>query len=196
MNAIPATTLEPLTLPESNRLIELERKIELGLQTFVEVGEALLEIRDSRLYKIEHSTFEEYCREKWSMSDRQARHLISASSVTTNLSKTGTIVPKVESQARPLAKLPPEQQAPAWETAVEKADGKQPTAKQVEEAVLEIVGDQKPTRIPKVIIDTADHIWAVAKSHLDKITKGDVSREKVLREMIAYGEKRLAGESK
>jgi len=93
-----------------------------------------MEIRDSRLYRIEYGTFEGYCLEKWKMSKRRANQLVSAASVVEAISETGTIVPTTESQARPLTKLPPEQQPVAWQAAVEKAGGEQPTAKQVEEA--------------------------------------------------------------
>ena len=138
-----------ITITESRRLVELERKIKSGLNTFVEVGEALLEIRDSRLYRIEHGTFEQYCREKWQMTDRHARNLIAAASVTASISKSGTIVPKTETQARPLTKLPAEKQPEAWEKAVEAAGGKQPTAKQVEAAVEVIAPAKKPKAEPE-----------------------------------------------
>jgi hypothetical protein len=49
---------------------------------------------------------------------------------------SGTIVPPSrECQTRPLSQLPEEQQATAWSDAVEEADGGQPTAAQVQEAV-------------------------------------------------------------
>jgi hypothetical protein len=126
-----------ITMQESARLVELERTIETGMTTFVEVGSALMEIRDSRLYRVEYKTFEAYCREKWGITDRHARNLIAASSAATKLGETGTMVPKTERQARPLATLAPEQQPQAWERAVEIAEGEQPTARQVEEAVAE-----------------------------------------------------------
>jgi hypothetical protein len=44
---------------------------------------------------------------------------------------------------------------------------------------------------PRVKIDAAERIWAVAKGELDKITKGDVSRERVLLQVIAYCQKRI-----
>jgi phage N-6-adenine-methyltransferase len=135
---------EIISIEESSRLVELEKKIERGLDTFVQVGEALLEIRDSRLYRVEHKTFEDYCRVKWGMSRQNAHELIGAVLVNENLSGTPD-KPKITavSQARPLTKLPPEEQPAAWAAAVEKADGKQPTAKQVEEAVLEITEPER-----------------------------------------------------
>jgi len=124
-----------ITLKESARLVELERTIKDGLMTFMEVGRALIEIRDAQLYRIQHRTFEAYCRDQWGMTDRHARNLIAASSTASSLAGTGTIVPKTESQARPLTKLPPAEQPEAWARAVEIAGGDQPTAKQVERAV-------------------------------------------------------------
>ena len=50
--------LTPITLDESRRLVELEKTIEHGLKTFLEVGAALAEIRDKKLYRVEHSTFD------------------------------------------------------------------------------------------------------------------------------------------
>jgi hypothetical protein len=73
-----------------------------GLQTFMEIGEALLEIRDSRLYRANFKTFEEYCRERWKMSKPQAYRLVDAAEVSKNLSPIGDIQPTHESQVRPL----------------------------------------------------------------------------------------------
>lgn len=43
--------LAALTTTETERLTDLETTIERGLKTFVEVGQALMEIRDGRLYR-------------------------------------------------------------------------------------------------------------------------------------------------
>jgi hypothetical protein len=59
-------------------LASLEEKIEQGLQTFVEVGLALMEIRDRKLYRGEYSSFKEYCKERWNFSDSRGRQLILA----------------------------------------------------------------------------------------------------------------------
>ena len=47
ITAISEVETETLTVDESGRLVELERTIEHGLATFIEVGEALMEIRAS-----------------------------------------------------------------------------------------------------------------------------------------------------
>ncbi len=51
-------------------LAELEAVMERGLVTFIEVGTALLEIDDGRLYLESHATFEEYLWERWGASRR------------------------------------------------------------------------------------------------------------------------------
>jgi len=55
------------------------------------------------------------------MSNRHANRLIESSEVVANLGPMGP-VPQSERQARPLAKLPAEEQAPAWKEAVETAE--------------------------------------------------------------------------
>jgi hypothetical protein len=126
ITAISKVATETLTVDESRRLVELERTIEHGLATFIEVGGALMEIRDSRLYRGEHRTFEDYCRKEWKMSRPRVYQLIGAAGVATP--------PTSERQARPLTKLEPEHQPIAWNRAVEIADGKPPTARHLEHA--------------------------------------------------------------
>jgi phage N-6-adenine-methyltransferase len=118
----------------TDRLLECERVIERGLNTFVEVGAALLEIRDSRLYKDSYSTFEDYCRERWGMQRHYANRLISAAEVTNNLVPIGTI-PANEAQARPLVGLPQEQQFQVWQQVVETAPEGKITGAFVQEVV-------------------------------------------------------------
>lgn len=120
-----------------SRLIELERTIERGLQTFVEVGTALMEIRDSRLYRDSHTTFEDYCRERWGFSRSRAHRLIEAAEVTSDLLPTGNILPTSERQVRPLASLPAEDRATVWQAAVETAPNGKVTAAHVERTVNE-----------------------------------------------------------
>ena len=116
------------------RLIHLENTIKCGLETFMDVGAALLEIRDKQLYRPKYKTFELYCRERWKVSRIHAYRLIESSKVASNLLPVGNIQPQTESQVRPLTGLPEKAQRKVWEEAVQSADGKQPTAKQVEAA--------------------------------------------------------------
>jgi hypothetical protein len=120
--------LQTVTDVATRRLAELEAVIEAGLQTFVEVGAALLEIRDGRLYRETHASFEAYCRERWNFTGRRGRQLIAAAEV-------GTVVPiENEAQARELAPLldDPDQLRLAWAEALTNGA---PTAAKVREAV-------------------------------------------------------------
>jgi len=114
--------MDNLTIVEHQDLERHEAIIERGLQTFTEVGNALLAIRDERLYRKDYSTFEEYCRQKWGMSRIHAHRLIESATVAQNLLPMGNIAPPSnERQSRPLASLAPEQQREVWALAVETA---------------------------------------------------------------------------
>ena len=115
--------MSELSVVEVQRLEALESVIDAGMQTFVHVGNALLEIRDNRLYRNTHRTFEKYCRERWGVNSSRARQLIDAAEVVENLKSVTmvTLLPAVERQARPLTSLPPEQQPAVWQRAVETA---------------------------------------------------------------------------
>jgi hypothetical protein len=132
--------LQPISIAESRRLLSLEEKIKHGFGHFIEVGEALVEIRDSRLYRLEFKTFEDYCRDKWHMSRPRVYQLVGTAAVAKNLSTMVDIPePSSERQARPLTKLKePEQQRAAWNKAVESSPTGHPTAKEVTLAVQEI----------------------------------------------------------
>lgn len=91
---------EPARIGEPSRLADLEGVIERGLSTFVEVGEALLEIRDARLYRLTHGTFEAYCQERWGMTKTHANRTIAAAEVV-RLAPIGA-KPESESVAREL----------------------------------------------------------------------------------------------
>ena len=129
---------------ELSRLDTLETTIERGLNTFVEVGTALAEIRDSKLYRKSFGTFEDYCQERWGMSRIHAHRLMTSAGVVSNLLPIGNI-PKTESQARPLTTLEPEEQIAAWETAVNTAPNGKITAAHVQSVVDEI---KRPTIEP------------------------------------------------
>lgn len=118
------TAVEALSLDEGQRLVALEAVIAAGVQIFVTVGRALLDIRDGRLYRATHPTFEDYCRDRWDFSRRHANRLIEASEVVDHLGPIGP-TPATESQARELTALDPEAQRSVWRLACDTApDGK------------------------------------------------------------------------
>jgi len=95
--------------PPAARLGELERVIDAGMKTFIDVGLALLEIRDKRLYRQTHSSFDDYCRERWGWGRTQAHNYIAAARVVENVQSIGQ-PPTTMSAAVVLASLPDEQQ--------------------------------------------------------------------------------------
>ena len=98
-----------MSIREEQQLAELEKTIARGQKTFVEVGLALAEIRDLRLYKREYSNFAEYCRKRWGWEKRYTNYVIAGADAVKSLpEKVGTIVPS-EAAARELARVPTEQ---------------------------------------------------------------------------------------
>lgn len=133
------TTLT-LSADESARLGKNECVIRAGMSTFIEVGNALQDIRDNRLYRRQYGTFEEYCEVKWGWTRQRVNQLIVASDVANNLETNGCQIADLnERQARELSKVAPDQQPQVWKEAVETSGG-QPTAK----TVAAVVAKSKP----------------------------------------------------
>lgn len=130
---------------EVSQLTQHEQTIESGLQTFFEVGAALRAIRDGRLYRLMHSSFEEYCRERWEFSKRYANYQIGAAEVRESLGTIVPILPATESQCRPLIGLADGDLQEVWQTVVEKAEanGGKITAKLVQECREAVVKDEE-----------------------------------------------------
>lgn len=134
---------------EANVLSQYEAVIERGQQTFLEVGAALAQIREQKLYRAGFKTFEDYCQARWDWTKRRANQLIGAAEVVADL---GTVVPKTampvsERQVRPLSRLPPTERGEAWKEACEESGG-QPTAEQVVEAVERRLAKAGPPEKP------------------------------------------------
>jgi ParB family chromosome partitioning protein len=92
-----------LAVSDRDRLVELEAVVERGLEMFVAVGLALTEIRDSRLYRDSHPTFEAYLADRWNMSSSHGYRKIDAARVAVLVSPIGDIAN--EAQARELVPL-------------------------------------------------------------------------------------------
>lgn len=151
--------MNELTTVETAELESYEAVIENGIGKFFEVGNALTQIREKKLYRREHETFEDYCQDKWGIGRNYASKLIGAAVVVENL---GTIVPKPknEAQVRPLKKLPPTEQKKVWEQAVVANEGKQPTAVQVETAVKSTILTTIPDKYARQLEGLPDDVKA------------------------------------
>jgi len=100
---------------QQDRLTSLENTIASNQYRFFEIGKALKEIRDTRLYKLTlFETFEAYARARWDMGRSQVYRLLDAYNVVNNLSPIGDFLPGNEAQARILAPLTPPEQRKVW----------------------------------------------------------------------------------
>lgn len=63
---------ENLTSVEIQHLRRLEAIARRNLDTYIEVGNALASIRDERLYRDTHASFEAYARDRWGISGASA----------------------------------------------------------------------------------------------------------------------------
>jgi hypothetical protein len=142
--------LEPITPPpaltpgERRELHECEDILERGLATFFEVGNALLRLRESRLYRATHPTFEQYCHERWNIGRSYASRVIAAAE-RIKLLPNDTSLPKPanEFQVRPFLKLPPKEFPAGWKRAIKNAKGGRITPGVVQAVVQELLSGRR-----------------------------------------------------
>lgn len=128
-------------------LEELERRITSGMHALrsaaFEIGEALREIRDRELYKVNFDSFEDYARVKHGISRASSYRFIDCAIVLDVLRRLPgeTPLPTNEKQVRPLVRLlrdrGEEAVAVAWQRAVSVASPDAPTASGVLSAILD-----------------------------------------------------------
>ena len=120
--------VEELSEEEVAQRHRLEIKVE---RAFREAGLALKELKDRKLYRSTHRTFEDYCRDRFGFERRHPYRLINAAVVIENLEEFcvqfGHILPTKESICRPLTALTPDRQRQVWREALAETDGKHPT---------------------------------------------------------------------
>ena len=139
-----------LTSDEETELIRLETIIENGRRSFIEVGTALMKIWESRLYRKNYKTFEEYCKGKWQYARRTAYQFIDSVKVIENVRHGAQteILPTNERQTRALSKVLPGQQIEVWQKAVETAPEGKVTARHVQNTVNKMV-ESKGGKLPQ-----------------------------------------------
>ena len=150
-NIVPVRILSEAEKAERD---SLERTVQ---QAFFVAGQALKALRDKKLYRETHATFESYVRDRFDYTRAAAYYLIKSSIVYENLqcqqfvdtNKSTNILPTKESQCRPLAKLSPERQIEVWQTAVDKAEGKVPSARIVKGIISQSSSDVDIKAKPK-----------------------------------------------
>jgi len=140
-----------LTTNDDQRLVECEAKIDQSLRSFIDIGDALLEIRESRLYRNSHQNFEEYCQSRWNITKSRANQLISASRLVENLENEDAngVLPSSESVARELQRVDSDRQHEVWSQVVSTAprganNEAVVTARHVRETVERITAAPEP----------------------------------------------------
>ncbi|MBE9209926.1 hypothetical protein IQ244_26215 [Nostoc sp. LEGE 06077] len=93
---VSAVEVPELTEQEQSDRLHLELKVE---RAFFEAGKALAELRDRRLYRSTHRTFEEYCRDRFGFERRHPYRLIEAAVVVDNLMQMCPIGTRTEADS-------------------------------------------------------------------------------------------------
>jgi hypothetical protein len=138
------TEVQPLNSQEQATLTQLESVIQQDLQAFQRTGSALAEIRDGRLYRATHGTFDAYLQERWGFTRQHAGRLIAAAEVAQVLEPIG-FHPENERQAREakgaaeiVKQLEPEQADTVARFIRASTGSEKPTTSQIK-AVAEVV---------------------------------------------------------
>jgi hypothetical protein len=119
-----------LSHEEKDLLQTHEETITEGLATFFEVGSALMAIKEARLYREKHSSFEAYCQQRWGFGRTYAWRVIGAAERLKLLNDEGTTrKPSSEFQMRPFLRLAPEAFPNAWKQVLERAKDGEITSK-------------------------------------------------------------------
>jgi hypothetical protein len=147
---MPTDISASLSSSELTAFAKCEKTIARGISTFKDVGQALLSIRDAKLYREEHATFADYCRKKWNFSDSRARQLISAVKAAESVTD---VTVSSEAVARAVNAVPVEQRQAVVDWATERADGKPLTAPAIREAAAEFLEAEPEEDEPEPDLD-------------------------------------------
>lgn len=137
-----------LSTTETTRLAELLTIIQNGVR---DVGEALIEIRDKKLYRAESKSFEEFCAKNLHMGRAHAYRLIEYHEM--KMSPIGDKIAN-EGQAREVARVKPEKRARVVREAAARAEeeGKPMAARHIAAAARE--EEPELEEKPHVVIHT------------------------------------------
>lgn len=143
----------PMTRKELELRKRLVIKVRSGiggaLARLVEAADCLRDLRDGRLYRNTHATFEEFCRDEFALTRWTINLRVQAAEVYRNLvdAKNGVFgnselpfLPENESQVRYMVTLPEEQQPEVWARCIVEAGGKQPSTRLIRGIVTEVTG--------------------------------------------------------
>ncbi|MBX3739942.1 MAG: DUF5131 family protein [Akkermansiaceae bacterium] len=139
-----------LTKEEKTEFRRLDKIVRKGVAAVFEMGQALSQIKEGQLWRGGYSTWQEYCGSVVGHSRSYVHRIIDAARIAgmvgdVTLPDGNKMSPLSEAQVRPLNRIKkdPERTREAWRKAVRSAGG-QPTADQVEAAVVEVLPRESP----------------------------------------------------
>lgn len=184
--------MEAITLTESKRLVTLEKVITAGEKTWLEVGEALTEIRDCKLYRADFKTFDAYLDGKWGWTRMRASQLIGAAEVVKSLPENVNHGLQNERQARELSKVPPDKRPEVLEKAASKAKSEHRplTARDINSAAPP---SKKPEPVVEKVLDSTGYpvpddalaLWNRSHEAQEILTYISTIKSKILKAMSA-----------
>jgi hypothetical protein len=154
------TVAPPLSKRERKRLEELEGVVNRNFKAFYEVGCALREICNSKLYRETHDRFDLYVKDLWDLARSRAYQYIDAANVVDILKgavpqieanvhncghEASLLVPQNEGQARALVRYPEQKQIEIWQEALTTAKNGKMTASHIR-ATADAMSRQKVKR--------------------------------------------------
>ncbi len=148
-----------LSKTELSRRAELERTIRQTKGAFVACGSALAEIRDAKLYRSTHGTFEAYCSEVWGWTRRRAYQLIDAAEIVKALPEKCEPRFTNERQIRALADVPEDKRSEVLEEA---AKGEKLTAKKIKQAGEKVAPEELVDEIGRTVPKDLQFRWLEA----------------------------------
>lgn len=118
----------PLSSIEQKKLAALEKKLErYWVQSYLEIGTVLAEIKRAKLYRDTHETWAQYCRDRWNIGDNFADKQIRAAEAVAIWSGTDVPIPPFEAQARVLTRVKDDQErTDTWKSMLERHGGPPP----------------------------------------------------------------------
>ena len=138
------TQSSPLSEVERAELAAAESRIQRGLSGFIDAGAALSLIKDNRLYRDTHATYEGYLRDRWGLGTDYANKLVHAMTIALDLERKGFLPPVRETHAREIGRVQTDHRAKVWGDALAAAGG-DPQA-----VTADMIAQATPKRLRKV----------------------------------------------
>lgn len=185
---------ESLSCDERSKLKACLKCIDRGLEAFAQMGEALATIRDEKLYRSTHKTFEAFVAEVVLITRARAYQLIAHAEVYTemskilDISKTNFPMPTRESHVAELARIKdPQKRMAVWTDVVKGSDasGSAVTATVLHNAVTAHLPKKKASARRKKL--SAKQISERVQQAIQKLNANDI--DEAMAVLVALAEK-------